>query len=807
MYWENGKIVTVRKPPPKTTPFLAGNKIEVKGGKFTKAEKTTLKQRLNDQVDDSSYLRTKEKFIFLGYLVKPPVYDSNAANLSAKNMEASMFHIGYYNSSITYTTDTVKKKGYTRIYVTYNVEAREPTRIDTVRYVLRQPELQQIILDSKKESFLKETQIVTKVNVLSEVNRIVDSLRNNGYYKFTAAELRVRGDTTIEALTSVTDDPIEQLRLLAEAQLQRDSPKIKLAIVLNPPSDSSKLHKFYVNKIYMLTDYRQDDNFYDTVTIQERKGRSFIERYHSRLYRTGFLNRMLALKPGDLFRQNAYYTTLTNLSRVGVWQSVNIQLIEIPGDTNKVDMVIELTPNKRYGFQAALEASYSASTTASNVVSGNLFGISGNLSLLDRNLGKEGIRMTHNIRAGIELNNNSRGSSSQLINSNELGYANTLSVPKVVYPNLKNLFKKKEDKKRGKQIPGESFVNLDLAYNNRLNLFNLQTFNFNAGYSKPWKKNWNITVRPFFLGFSNLFNQTDSFKTILAENPFLQYSYNTAFVTGTGAGVSHVYYNPKHPHSVSKERSIRMNVEESGLTWGWIPVLNKYKRRYIKVDVEYKYKINYKKTTLAFRAFVGMGIPLLGTDTNRTLPFFKQYFGGGSNSMRGWPVRGIGPGGKALPAFNSNKTIFNDRTGDMQLDLNMEYRYDIARIIPNALTLRGALFIDAGNIWNVRSTKFDGAIDSAQFIFNKNAFKQLYEQLGVSAGTGFRLDFNYLILRFDLGFRFKRPELYYINDGWKAPPISFNDVFKKMFSRGADSQYRKWRYENFNFTIGIGYSF
>lgn len=789
----------------KSKPYLYKNSIEVKGGKFTSVEKRAVKQRLSGQLDDSSTIKTKDKYIFLHYIIRPPAYDSSYSGQSARNMKASMFHIGYYNANVTYHADTSGRK----VHVTYTVEAGEPTLIDTVRYVLRTPGLQQIAIGSKPQSLLKENTTITKANVLAEINRLVDSFRNNGYYKFTAAELRVRGDTTIEALTSVSDDPIEQLRLLAEAQQKKDSPQIRLAIVLNPPTDSSKLNKFYINKIYILTDYRLGDNFYDTVSITQRKGRNFITRYHERRVRTGFLARTVTLRPNTLFRQIDYYETLTNFSKVGVWQSVNMQLIERPGDSSKIDVIIELIPNKKLGFQASLEASYSASTNSSNIVSGNLFGISGNLSLLNRNLGKEGIRMTHNIRAGIELNNNSRGSKSQLINSNELGYTNTISMPRVIYPSFRNLFNQTTNNARPrKQISGETFINTDVSYNNRLNLFNLQSLNLNFGYTlvnkKPSKKpRWNVTVRPLFLGFSKLFNETDSFKTILRENPFLQYSYNTAFVIGSGVSISKVYHNPVHPKSEFKERSIRSSFEESGLGWGSIPVLNKYKRRYIKIDVvEYKYTINYKKTALAFRTFLGVGVPLLGTDTNKTLPFFKQYFGGGSNSMRGWPVRGIGPGGKALPAFNSNKTIFNDRTGDMQLEGNIEYRYDIARIIPNTLTLRGALFVDAGNIWNLRNTKLDGSIDSAQF-----QFKNVYKQLGVSAGTGFRLDFNYLILRFDLGFRFKRPELYYINDGWKAPSIGFDDLFKKLFTRGSESQYRKWRYENFNFTIGIGYSF
>ena len=264
-----------------------------------------------------------------------------------------------------------------------------------------------------------------------------------------------------------------------------------------------------------------------------------------------------------------------------------------------------------------------------------------------------------------------------------------------------------------------------------------------------------------------------------------------------GAGLAYAYSNPVHPKSLSKDRSIKVNVEESGLTWGNLGILKKYLRRYIKVDAEYKYTVTYPKTAAAFRLYTGVGVPLLGSDTNRTLPFFKQYIGGGSNSMRGWPIRGIGIGGQPLAPFSS-ASIFNDRTGDMQIEGNMEYRYDILRIIPNTLTLRGALFVDAGNIWNLRYNKTDGTEDSAQF-----RFKNIYKQLGVSAGTGFRLDFNNFLVRFDFGFRFKRPELFYDNDGWKAPSISFNDFFQKIFARSE----KQWRYENFNFSIGINYPF
>ena len=167
--------------------------------------------------------------------------------------------------------------------------------------------------------------------------------------------------------------------------------------------------------------------------------------------------------------------------------------------------------------------------------------------------------------------------------------------------------------------------------------------------------------------------------------------------------------------------------------------------------------------------------------------------------MRGWPIRGIGPGSKGLQPYGS--TSFSDRTGDIRLEANIEYRHDLFQIIPNSLTLKWALFTDIGNIWNYKNTVPGGGYDSTQF-----HFKNLYKQMGVSAGTGLRLDFNYVLLRFDLGFRFKRPELSE-NYGWKAPSIGFDDLFGKLFSKGPNNEYRKWRYENFNFSIGLSYPF
>ena len=782
-----GMPIVKNAPPGKH--ILYRNKFDVDGDEITRSEKTALLQRLNGQLEDSSKVKIKKKFFLFTSIPKPVAYDSAATALSCNNMLASLYHMGFYQSNISSTTDTVKNK----ITVTYKVKTGIPTRIDSVRYRSAYPSLEPLLQSFSAESYLKKGNPVTKANVITETGRLVDSFRNNGYYKFTTAELMVMGDTTSAALTSIASDPFEQVQTLLSSEEMSDAPKIKLRVIIPPGADSSRLQRFFIESVTIFSDFHTGDR-YDDSLLQKIKTDRYTLLYHDSLFNPMLFERNISLYPGDLFRQSEYYKTIFNLTKLGLWQSVNIQVEEIQG-TDRINLYVELAPTLKYRFETSLEVSYSAASNTSNILAGNLFGLSGNISLTNKNLAKDAIRMTHNIRAGVEFNNNT-GTSGKLINSNEISYSNTTFFPRLVFPRIPNAFNKKSAFNNG-----ESFVSFGAAYNTRLNLFTLQSLNGSFGWTGTNRKKWKWTFSPINIGFS-IFNKSDSFTRIINENPFLKYSYNTALVTGTSVSFSKILTGFNHPNSLSKELSIRYNAEESGLTWGLLPLFTKYKRRYIKADAEIKHTIKYDKATFVLRGFVGIGIPLLGSDTNRTLPFFKQYFGGGSNSMRAWPVRGIGPGGSPLVPYSSNRSIFNDRTGDAQLEINAEYRFDIARIIPNTLTLRGAVFTDIGNIWNLRNTKNDGITDSTQF-----QFKNLYRQLGLAAGTGLRLDFNYFVLRFDMGFRFKRPELFYINDGWKAPNIGFDDFIKKIVTRGENDEYRKWRYENFNFTFGIGYSF
>ncbi|HEY5368755.1 MAG TPA: BamA/TamA family outer membrane protein [Hanamia sp.] len=778
----------------KNKPFVFKNNIELKADNVSKDEKATIKSKLYTQIDDSAKTNVKDKFFVFHYYVMPPVFDTNAIVASASNMTFALINLGFYHPEISYSYDIVAaKKEQKRVTINYNVIVGKRTTIDTVAYVFDKPELEELALKTKKESFLKAGMPITKSGISQETNRLVNLFKNNGYYKFTADEIRVTGDTSIEALTSVSDDPFEQLRLLAEANRKRNTPTIKLAFLLDNLPDTTILTKYYVNDIYVLPDYKIGDSYKDS-SLNKVVFKNFTIKYHRKLFTNSLLQENLSLKKGVVFSQDDYFKTINDYYKLGVWESPNIDILE-QKDTNLLNMVVKLVPQKKYALDGNIEMSYSANNTTSSITTGtygNLLGLSANLALTDRNLAKSAVRMTNGLTAGIEFNTANTNNNGNLINSNELTWSNSLLFPKFIFPftafNHKNL------------ISNQSVINTNISLVNRIDFYDQQIFNTALGYT--WTTNrkhlWTLTLLNF--DYRRIYNRSNAFNETLAEYPFLKYSFNTALVMGSGLNYTVAKANPKNPNIV---HNLKLNFLESGLPWNFLKekgknaengnFFNKYLRTFIKTDISYTYTINHPKSAIAFRTFTGVGIPLTKSDT--TLPFFEQYFGGGPNSMRGWPVRGIGVGGQKLLPFQSTGVRFNDRTGDIQMEENIEYRFDVAPLFANAVLFKMAVFTDIGNIWNFKNTQASGGADSAQF-----KFENLYKQLGVSSGVGFRFDFHYFLLRLDMSFRFKRPDLTG-NDGWQLPNINFSNIF------GSSYDNRLWRYENFGATFGIGYAF
>lgn len=780
----------------KDVPFIFKNNINLNAESATKNEKTMMNLRLSAQVEDSAKVKIKDALFFFHRIKQPFIFDTSHTNHSADNMAGYMKNMGYYAPEVRVAYDTVFKKGgkQLRVVVNYDVVSGKRTRIDTLAYLFNQPELEQIAVSTKKSSELKKGSPVTKTKILDETNRLVDQFRNFGYYKFTADDIRVTGDTTIEALTTVTDDPFEQLRLLAEAAERRNNPTIRLGYQLNNPAMADTLRKYFVSNIYIFPDYNPGIPVSDT-SLHNAIFPNYTIRFNQRKFRRSLFRHNIYFKKGNVFRQNDYYNTLNDLNKLGVWESPTIDIIE-SADTNTLDLLIKLIPLKKFAFQGNIELSYSANSNTSNlpgVATGNLFGISTNISVTDRNFARSAVRMTNSIKVGAEFNTNRRNTGGKLINSREISFNNSFIFPKFSIP-LRSL-------NRQTWVVNQTFLNTNLSFINRVDFFKQQIVNSSYGFNftKTQNRLWSLKLINF--DFRRLFDRSEAFDQTLMEFPYLRYSFNTALVMGEALSYSNARPGFYNPNVINR---FTLNLEESGLLWGLLKeknkpagtgnFFNKYLREFVKVDGEFVSTFTFQKSSLALRGFAGVGVPVGKSDT--TLPFFKQYFGGGPNSMRGWPVQGIGVGGQSLAPYADRSTRFNDRTGDIQLEGNIEYRFNVMPLFSNDVMLKMALFTDIGNVWNFKNTRTDHEPDTTQF-----RFKNLYRQMGMSSGMGFRFDFGYFLIRLDMAFRFKRPDLWTRNAGWQFPDISFRHLFNSATSD------RIWRYQNFNATIGIDYPF
>ena len=312
----------------KNIPFVFKNNISLTAPGLSSDDKVAAYSKLNTQIDDSARVRIKDVAFILHYITRPPVFDTNAIIQSVSNMKTALGNLGYYNPTIAYTFDTVfHKKAQIRVVVNYNVMAGNRTLVDTLAYLFSNPELQALAVSTKDNSLLHKSMPVTKAAVQFETGRLVDLFRNNGYYKFTADEIRATGDTSIEALTSVAEDPFEQLRLLEEANEKRNKPTMRLGFQLNNLPDSSKLEKYYINNIYVLPDFFPGDQYTDS-SLEEHVSRNFITRYHKKLYKFYIPGNYIFMKKGDVFSEANYLKSINGLYKLGAWESPTIDIIE-----------------------------------------------------------------------------------------------------------------------------------------------------------------------------------------------------------------------------------------------------------------------------------------------------------------------------------------------------------------------------------------------------------------------------------------------------------------------------------------------
>ncbi len=287
-------------------------------------------------------------------------------------------------------------------------------------------------------------------------------------------------------------------------------------------------------------------------------------------------------------------------------------------------------------------------------------------------------------------------------------------------------------------------MSLEIDYLSRSKLFSLASVSTNFGY--VWNTNRYVTheFNPISINYVNLAKTSPEFEQILEENPFLRSSFEQQFI----AGITYAFtYNgladagKRHQFFLTSTLDIAGNGLSLISGGGSKPqtILGLEYAQYAKTDIDLRYHLKTgRDQKLAARVFGGIGIPY---GNSEIMPFPKQYFSGGPYSVRAFRIRSLGPGTYA-PEAGSNS--FFDQSGNIRLEANLEYRFPIVSF------LKGALFADAGNVWN---TKENEALPGGKF---SSSFK---DEFGIGTGVGMRIDIQGFVIRFDLAAPIRTPSL------------------------------------------------
>lgn len=752
---------TTTRRAPKNQPFVFATNVRVEGD-MPKSEKTDLSARLSNQLDDSLRTQVRSVLGVWNQVVTPPVFDTTNLRRSIGFMVALLNASGYYNPIIkdSVRRDTThrhnpKKREY-RVIIDFTVRPGKQVKLDSISYNLSTPALQALTMQSVSRSLLKKGNPYSNAVLSAELDRLVYLFRNNGYYYFSKEDLVIVKDTVVAALIDPNLDPFQQAALLEELRKKREHPTINVEVQQRPPRDSSHLTKYTIGTVTVYPDLPLVLD--DTVTVNNvdtSTARGFTIITRSNKFKPFIFPSNIRVRPGRPYKLDNATRTLNRFNLMGAWQQETIGFKASDSADSVLNATIRLYPAKKQSLSTDLEASRN---TNDIVTTTNLFGMNVNLGLRNRNTFKQSVLTSTNLRGGIELG-------SDFIQTTQASLSHTISFPRPLLPFIypfKRLFRM--DSVR-------SVFTASASYVDRRQFFTVRSANASWGYE--WTvRNKTYLWRPFNIEYTKL-DKTDSFSNYLVEIPSL----NLAFKSGLVLSQQFVYKSVKQ-HG-NRTNFLTLSGESSGALLGLIRQLDEGDLwRFIKGEVDFRHHIDFRRSQLAFHAYGGAGVAYgrEGGGWEQTLPFYKAFFAGGPNSMRGWQVRQLGLGSAKF--YDTAKGGQLDRFGDIQLEGNVEYRFPLGTIFGQKIL--SALYVDAGNIWD--RYPIDQSPEQKGSDFQLTRF---YKELAVDAGTGLRIDFNYFLIRLDWAYKLKDPQRIYDSDKW------FQDL--KLF-RG-------------QFQLGIGYPF
>lgn len=681
---------------------------------------------------------------------EPVLASAKAISANIPVFQVSLQNEGYFGST---ATGALKESGYKARGV-YEVDVKQRFYIDSVAFVVDSTPVRKALGQSARRPVIKKGDPYRFDNIKIERERISQVIKQRGFYYFLPDYLGVLADN--DSVAHTTD---------LYFYIKPDIP--------NAAGVPYSIRNVFIYPNYNLSTSQQDTNQSQAYQTKERfKVVDSTDQFNPKLFRD-----IVTVRPGDRYSSRMQDLTLSRFINVGAFKFVRNRFEpDQQGDSAVLDAHYYLTPYPTKSIR--LEPDF---TSRSN----NFNGVQATLSWRNRNTLRRAELLTINANAGIEYQ---IGGGDQRVTNYRLGLDGLLSFPRLVSP-----FRFLYDQRQA--LPK---TNVTLGYQTiiRGDLYRINSFQTTFGYA--WRQNQQIehVFQPFNANYVYvpLNSVSDRFYDILfdPETPEIVKRQYQSILASDQLILSSLYtFNYNSPPRSASPNTFRLtaNAEIAGNLAGlFINKIDTIKERklifgvpfaqFLRVDVDARFyrKLN-KNTTWANRLFAGLGLPY-GNSKGYQLPLTKQYFVGGSNSIRAFRPRAIGPGLFTRDTI-LNLPAFQDGGGDIKLEANTELRAKFTQY------LEGAVFVDAGNVWTYYDTE---AVAENAESFSPN----FYKQIAVGAGIGLRIDLSYFLIRFDLATPLRKP---YQTEGseWVIDKINFRS--------------RDWRKQNLILNIAIGYPF
>ena len=670
----------------------------------------------------------------------PVIYSPELTELSVKQLRQAMINKGFLSATVE--LDTVARPSKKRMDVRYTLHAGAPHRLNSVTYDIEDDSIRAIVNRRLDRSLLQGGDPLDMVVLDAERERITTDLRNRGYFGFTKEYISFSADTTAGSEQVDLKVMVHPTPSSTSSSASNATPNSSL---LTPDFTEDLLPQSRLKNVYVVMNYDPakmptlaDISLPDTT---QYKGLTILSRGEPYL-RPSVLEENCYLFPGERYSELGVTRTYQSLGRLEILSFVNVRLMPLQerdeqGD-NLLDAYILLTPGKPQTITLELEGTNSE---------GDL-GVAAAIGYSHRNIGRGSETFTAKLRGAYEsLSGNLEG----LIHDRYMEYSLDLGVnfPKFKAPFLKERFKRR--------IQASTQFNMSMNYQERPEYTRIIA---NLGFSYHWSERYRQRRHvwtPIDINYVYLPQSTNNFiDQIAPDNPLLRYSYEDHFIMS----MAYRYYystkrnlNPYSHETQPNVSTVRVNAEIAGnLLYAINNIFNHrpnagedpYKvfgirySQYVKAEAHYSFSHQFDtRNSLAVHAGFGIAYPY---GNSRILPFEKRFYGGGANGVRGWDVRTLGPG--CYDGANSVSSFIN-QCGDIMLILSAEYRAKLFWFI------EGALFIDAGNIWTIHAYE-----NQPGGMFHFSTFAK---QLAASYGVGIRLNFNYFLIRLDMGMKAHNP--------------------------------------------------